>query len=132
MIKNHQDRFIHNMAKIEMHVHIEGTMSPKLRWALAQRHKIPILNYRTGMACQSLLELKGLYQLLDDVEEGGVEGGMPRFFALYYGGFEVLRHEDDFYHLAIDYLQRAASMNVRYCEPFFDPQAIHGGACLWW
>lgn len=74
MIKNHQDRFIHNMAKIEMHVHIEGTMSPKLRWALAQRHKIPILNYRTGMACQSLLELKGLYRLLDDVEEGGVEG----------------------------------------------------------
>ena len=84
MIKDHQDRFIHNMPKIKMHVHIEDMMSPELWWALAQQHRIPILNYRTGTACQSLL--KGLYRLLNDVEEGGIKGGMSCFFTLYYSG----------------------------------------------
>ena len=36
---------------------------------------------------------------------------------------EVLWTEEDFYELAMDYFVKAAAMNVRYCEPFFDPQA---------
>lgn len=45
------------------------------------------------------------------------------FFDAYYGGMEVLKTEEDFYELAMDYFTKAANMNVRYCEPFFDPQA---------
>jgi adenosine deaminase len=122
VIRNHDDDFIKKMPKVEMHVHIEGTLTPELRWSLAQRHGEPIPNPKTRKPCANLSELKGLYELLHDVEEGGVEGGMLRFFDLYYGGFEVLRDEKDFYSLAINYFQRAAEMNIRYCEPFFDPQ----------
>jgi len=45
------------------------------------------------------------------------------FFDAYYGGMEVLRTEEDFYELAMGYFRKAGEMNVRYCEPFFDPQA---------
>jgi len=36
---------------------------------------------------------------------------------------EVLRTEDDFYDLAMEYFAKAKEMNVRYAESFFDPQA---------
>ncbi|KAF7592532.1 hypothetical protein BBP40_012756 [Aspergillus hancockii] len=121
-IRNNGDDFIRKMPKVEMHVHIEGTMTPELRWSLAQRHGEPIPNPKTGEPCHDLSELKGLYELLHDLDKGGVEGGMLRFFDLYYGGFEVLRDEEDFYSLAIGYFQRAGEMKIRYCEPFFDPQ----------
>ena len=44
------------------------------------------------------------------------------FFEAYYGGFEVLKTQLDYYDLAMDYYEHAASMNVRYAEIFFDPQ----------
>lgn len=113
-----------------MHVHIEGIMTLKLRWALAHRYGIPILNYKAGEACQSLVELNGLYQLLDDLEEGGIDGGMPRFFEPYYSDFEVLWDKDDFYRLAISYFQSVALMNVRYCELFLILKATRDGTCL--
>ncbi|KAE8131360.1 hypothetical protein BDV38DRAFT_264608 [Aspergillus pseudotamarii] len=47
---------------------------------------------------------------------------MERFFQLYYGGFSVLRDEQDLYRLAMDYFRKATDMNIRYYEPFFDPQ----------
>ncbi|KAB8279088.1 hypothetical protein BDV30DRAFT_222308 [Aspergillus minisclerotigenes] len=104
LIRNHDDEFIKKMPKIEMHVHIEGTMTPELRWSLAVRHRIPIPNPRTGKYCH--------------LEQGGVEGGMLRFFELYYGGFDVLRDEEDFYLLAMNYFQRAAKMNIRWIMCF--------------
>jgi adenosine deaminase len=110
------------MPKIEMHVYIEGTMTPELRWKLAQKHGQPIVNVNTRETCNTLSELKSTYQLQNDLEAGGVDGGMGRFFELYYGGFSMLQDEDDFYHLAMNYFHKAASMNVRYCESFFDPQ----------
>ncbi|GLA09372.1 hypothetical protein AnigIFM60653_011452 [Aspergillus niger] len=121
-IHQHNDKFIKNIPKVEMHVHIEGTMTPELRWELAQRRGESVLNINTQQPCESLSELKGTYELLNDLEEGGVDGGMRRFFELYYGGFSVLQDEEDFYRLAMNYFRKAASMNVRYCEPFFDPQ----------
>lgn len=36
---------------------------------------------------------------------------------------DVLCTESDFYDLATDYFRKARDMGVRYCEPFFDPQA---------
>lgn len=36
---------------------------------------------------------------------------------------EVLLKEDDFLELGMAYFAKAAAMNVRYAEPFFDPQA---------
>ncbi|KAL2832257.1 adenosine deaminase [Aspergillus pseudoustus] len=100
-IHQHNDALINDMPKVEMH---------------------SILNINTRLPCKTLSELKSTYRLLNDLDAGGVDGGMERFFDLYYGGFNVLRDEDDFYRLAMNYFQKAASMNIRYCEPFFDPQ----------
>ncbi|KAE8324094.1 hypothetical protein BDV39DRAFT_208283 [Aspergillus sergii] len=121
-VRHYNANIIKDMPKVELHVHIEGTMTPELRWELAQRHGEPILNINTQLPCQSLSELKRTYELLHDLDAGGVDGGMERFFLLYYGGFSVLRDEEDFYRLAMDYFRKAADMNIRYCEPFFDPQ----------
>jgi adenosine deaminase len=44
------------------------------------------------------------------------------FFEAYYGGFDLLQTEDDYFDLAMGYFERASEMNVKYCEPFFDPQ----------
>lgn len=44
------------------------------------------------------------------------------FHEAYYGGFELLRTERDFYELAMGYFDRAKEMGVLYCEVFFDAQ----------
>ncbi|CAG8952013.1 hypothetical protein HYFRA_00000749 [Hymenoscyphus fraxineus] len=44
------------------------------------------------------------------------------FYEAYYGGFDLLQTEEDYYDLAMGYFERASQMKVRYCEPFFDPQ----------
>jgi adenosine deaminase len=39
--------FIRDLPKVELHVHIEGTLTPALRWKLAQRNniKLPYATY---------------------------------------------------------------------------------------
>jgi len=37
-ITNSDDRFIAGIPKIELHVHLEGTLAPALRWKLAQKN----------------------------------------------------------------------------------------------
>jgi adenosine deaminase len=121
---NDFDPFISAIPKVELHVHIEGTLTPELRWKLAQRNGMTLKLERTGAIYTSCEQLKASYQLIqarpghsfDDAEERFT------FFEAYYGGFEVLRTEQDFYDLAMNYFEHAAAMNVRYCEPFFDPQ----------
>jgi adenine deaminase len=44
------------------------------------------------------------------------------FLNLYYQGMSVLITEQDFYDLALAYLERAHANNVRHVEMFFDPQ----------
>jgi adenosine deaminase len=63
-----------------------------------------------------------MYNLLQPRSVKGANQ-VSAFFDAYYGGMEALRTQEDFYELAMDYFEKAAKMNVRYCEPFFDPQA---------
>ncbi|KAK4949528.1 hypothetical protein LTR10_012146 [Elasticomyces elasticus] len=53
------------------------------------------------------------------------------FFEAYYGGFEVLKTKQDYYDLGMHYFHRAAEMNVRYCELFFDPQGHTKTGITW-
>lgn len=118
------DRFIQNIPKVELHVHIEGTLSPELRWELAQRNGMTLKIERTGVVHESLEHLRTFYEVPEAREGHSFDDDEERFtfFEAYYGGFEVLRTEQDFYDLAMNYFTQAASMRVRYCEPFFDPQ----------
>ncbi|EIM90955.1 adenosine deaminase [Stereum hirsutum FP-91666 SS1] len=110
-------QFIADLPKIELHIHIEGTLSPSLRWRLAHKNSIS-LPYATYDA------LLGSYTTMyNHRKEVHGDNGLPTFLEAYYGGMEVLRTEDDFYDLAMEYFAKAKEMNVRYTDPFFDPQA---------
>ncbi|HUL06386.1 MAG TPA: adenosine deaminase [Candidatus Acidoferrum sp.] len=98
--------FIERMPKCELHVHIEGTLEPELKFALAERNGVT-LPYK------SVQELKAAYDFDD----------LPSFLAVYYEGMSVLLKEPDFYDVAYAYLAKAHSQNVLYTEMFFDPQA---------
>ena len=99
-------RFIERMPKAELHVHVEGTLEPEMKFDLARRNGIQ-LPYR------SVDEMRAAYDFDD----------LPSFLKMYYEGMSVLRTEQDFYDLTTAYLTKAHSQNVVYAEMFFDPQA---------
>ncbi len=98
--------FIGNMPKCELHVHVEGTLEPELKFTLAERNGVKL-------PYQSVEQLKAAYDFDD----------LPSFLAVYYEGMSVLLKEPDFYDVAYAYLAKAHAQNVVYAEMFFDPQA---------
>ena len=98
--------FIQGLPKAELHLHIEGTLEPKMMFELAQRNGI-------DLPYKSVSEIKEAYDFED----------LQSFLDIYYQGSEVLQREQDFYDLTWAYLQKAASQNVRHTEIFFDPQS---------
>jgi adenosine deaminase len=98
--------FIQGMPKAELHLHLEGTLEPELKFELAARNGVS-LPYR------SAAEMRAAYAFDD----------LSSFLAVYYEGMSVLLHEQDFYDLATAYFGKAASQSVVYAEVFFDPQA---------
>lgn len=103
---NVTDKFIKNMPKAELHLHLEGTLEPDLKLKLAKRNDIDL-----GM--ETVQEIKDTYQF----------DSLPSFLEVYYSGMNVLQTEEDFYELAMAYFHKAKEHNVRYAEVFFDPQA---------
>jgi adenosine deaminase len=114
--------FIASLPKVELHIHIEGTLQPALRWKLAQSNNIT-LQFK-GHQYHTYAELLESYNVTYNhrPEQGGRKD-IPTFLEAYFAGCEVLLHEQDFYDLAMDYFERCKAMNVRYVEPFFDIQA---------
>ncbi len=98
--------FIKGLPKAELHLHLEGSLEPELKLALAQKNRIDI-----GQT--TIEEVKESYQF----------DSLSSFLSVYYPAMNVLQDEEDFYALAMDYLKRARDNNVRYVELFFDPQA---------
>lgn len=99
-------KFIQNLPKAELHLHIEGTLEPEMMFELARRNNIEL-------PYESVSEVKEAYNF-DDLES---------FLDIYYQGSQVLQQERDFYDLTWAYLQKAAEENVRHVEIFFDPQS---------
>lgn len=114
--------FIASLPKVELHIHIEGTLRPSVRWSLAQRNKIPVRT--AGVTYHTYEELLASYNVTyNHRPELGGDQKVPTFLQAYFAGCEVLCTEDDFYDMAMDYFTRCKEMNVRYVEPFFDIQA---------
>jgi adenosine deaminase len=99
-------RFIAAMPKAELHLHIEGTLEPAMMMALARRNGIALP-----------------YDSVDAIREAYRFRSLQDFLDLYYTGMSVLRTRQDFFDLALAYLEKAASQNVIHTEIFFDPQA---------
>jgi adenosine deaminase len=100
------DAFIHDLPKAELHVHIEGTLEPDLKFKLAARNGL-------ALPFKDEAQMRASYAFHD----------LPSFLTLYYSGMDVLLTEADFYDLGMAYLAKARSQNVLYAEIFFDPQA---------
>src|SRR6476469_5746894 len=101
--------FIAGMPKCELHVHLEGTLEPEMKFELAKRNGMTLPYKDVG-------ELRAAYDFYD----------LPSFLKIYYEGMRVLVHEPDFSDLTFAYLAKAHSQNVRYVEMFFDPQPHTG------
>ena len=99
------ETFIRGLPKVELHLHIEGTLEPEMMFRLAERNGVTL-------PFASVEEVRRAYEFTD----------LQSFLDIYYQGAAVLRTEQDFYDLMWAYLERAAADNVRHAEMFFDPQ----------
>ncbi|QIZ77898.1 adenosine deaminase [Ferrimonas lipolytica] len=97
--------FLQSLPKVELHLHIEGTLEPELMFELAQRNNV-------ALPFDSVDQLRAAYQFND----------LQSFLDLYYQGASVLLTEQDFYDLTWAYLERCQQDNVQHVEIFFDPQ----------
>jgi adenine deaminase len=97
--------FIQALPKVELHLHIEGTLEPELMFALAERNKL-------NLPFRSVEDVRAAYEFND----------LQSFLDIYYQGAQVLVREQDFFDLTWAYLMRMAAENVRHVEIFFDPQ----------
>ncbi len=96
---------IEKMPKVELHLHIEGSLEPELMFQLAKRNNV-------DLPYSSVEEVRAAYDF----------GNLQDFLDIYYAGCKVLIHEQDFYDLTYAYLKKAAEQNVMHTEMFFDPQ----------
>jgi adenosine deaminase len=101
--------FLAGLPKCELHLHLEGTLSPELKLALAERNGIDI-----GQT--TVAEVEATYAF----------DSLASFLGVYYPAMQVLVTEEDFRDLAFAYLTKAQSQGVRHVEMFFDPQAHTG------
>ncbi|MGF1701642.1 adenosine deaminase [Photobacterium makurazakiensis] len=98
-------KFIQSLPKVELHLHIEGTLEPELMFDLAKRNNIAI-------PFNSFSEVRDAYDF----------NNLQSFLDIYFQGANVLIHEQDFFDLTWAYLLRCQNDNVLHTEVFFDPQ----------
>jgi len=97
--------WLNALPKIELHLHLEGSLEPELMFALAKRNGIELAYDNV----EALLQAYNFSNLQD-------------FLDIYYQGANVLQSEEDFYDLTWAYLTKCHQQNVVHVEPFFDPQ----------
>ncbi len=103
------EAYVRALPKAELHLHIEGTLEPELAFGLARKHRV-------ALPYASAEELRAAYDFAD----------LQSFLDLYYALAQVLRDADDFYRLALGYLERVHGQGVVHAEVFFDPQTHTG------
>jgi adenosine deaminase len=97
--------FIEGIPKAELHLHIEGTLEPELKFELAARNGLTLP-----------------YKTVEEAIAGYNFDSLTSFLVGYYEGMGVLIEEQDFYDLAMAYFRKVAAENLVYAEIFFDPQ----------
>ena len=96
---------INNIPKAELHLHIEGSLTPELMWRLAEKHSV-------SLPYASVEEIEAAYNFKD----------LQSFLDIYYAGAGVLKDEDDFFALMWEYLARCHEESIVHTEIMFDPQ----------
>ena len=99
--------FIKGLPKAELHVHLEGTVSPETVLKLAARNG---LDYP--------------FKTVKDVEDAlnNRTIGLESFLDLHYLFVSVIKTREDFYEVTHEFLRKCRENNVVYVEIKFDPQ----------
>jgi len=97
--------WLSQLPKVELHLHLEGSLEPQMLFDLAVRNHIK-LPYENVSAVKKAFQFTQLQDFLD----------------IYYQAAQVLITEQDFYDLTWAYLLKCKEQNVYHVEPFFDPQ----------
>ena len=97
--------FIASMPKVELHLHIEGSLEPEMLFDLGKPNAV-------ALPFASAAEVRQAYNF----------GNLQDFLDIYYKGMSVLQTELDFYDLTFAYLKKCQADNVMHTEIFFDPQ----------
>jgi adenosine deaminase len=98
------ERFVELMPKVELHVHLEGSVRPATLLALAERHGVPL-------PVKDEAELQQLYSYRD----------FNHFIETYILVNQCLRRLEDFALIARELGEEAAHQNVRYLEVTISP-----------
>lgn len=96
------ENFITALPKVELHVHLEGSMQPATLLSLARKHRIDELT-------RPLEEIRSWYEFRD----------FGHFIEVYRNAIRVLCDEDDFALLAAEAVRTLARQNLRYAEVNF-------------
>ena len=97
--------FIKKTPKVELHLHIEGTLEPEHLFRLAKKNDIQI-------PFSNVDEIKSAYNFKN----------LESFLNIFYQGSKVLIKEKDFFDLTWAYVLKCKENNVVHTEIFFDPQ----------
>ena len=97
--------FIYKVPKAELHIHLEGSIEPETQLRIAERNKIK-------QKFKNIDEIVKAYRFID----------LRDFLNIYNQGTKILRTEQDFYEITLEYLKKASSQNVRHVEMFIDFQ----------
>jgi len=92
--------WLNQLPKIELHLHLEGTLEPELMFELAQKNRITL-------PFESVEQIRNAYEFTN----------LQDFLDIYYQGANVLQQE------------KCKQQNVVHVEPFFDPQT-HTDRCF--
>jgi aminodeoxyfutalosine deaminase len=100
--------------KIELHVHLEGTVRPPALLQIARRNGV-------ALPAESAGELAKLYEFRD----------FPHFLQVWLLTTGALRTERDFRQVVVDYAAEAASHGAVYLEGIFTPAEPAGRGVPW-
>ncbi len=99
-------KFIEQLPKAELHIHIEGALEPEQLLFFAERNKIKVP-----------------YSTPEEVKASRQFNSLETFLASYYTGQLVLVTEQDFYDLTLSYLKKVSHEGVLHTEIFFETQS---------
>ncbi|TDD81332.1 adenosine deaminase [Actinomadura darangshiensis] len=100
--------WIQGLPKVELHLHLEGSLRPATLFALARRHGV-------DLGVGSAEQLGDLYRF----------DGFDDFAWLFLAGLDVLRGAEDFADATLALAAELAAQNVRYAEVTTTPFQHH-------
>lgn len=99
------ENWLAKIPKAELHLHIDGSLQAERMLALAKKNNVELP-----------------YASLEEIEKAYNFSDLQSFLDLYYLGASVLRDEEDFYWLMMDYLTKCRDQQIVHTEIMVEPQ----------